>query len=42
MALDRMTHDRKRMGWYSRWRMRRIYKFIIGSLRWVIKSYLMS
>jgi hypothetical protein len=39
MALDRMTHDRKRMGWHSRWRMRRINKFIVG-LRWVIKSYL--
>ena len=23
--------DRKRMGWYSRWRMRHIYKFISGS-----------
>jgi hypothetical protein len=29
--MELMRHDRKRMGWHSRWRMRRIYQFITGS-----------
>jgi hypothetical protein len=29
--MELMRHDRKRMGWHSRWRKRRINKFIAGS-----------
>jgi hypothetical protein len=29
--MDLMRNDRKRLGWYSRWRLRRIKHFIAGS-----------
>jgi hypothetical protein len=29
--MDLMRNDSQRMGWYSRWRMRSINKFIAGS-----------
>jgi hypothetical protein len=31
LIMESMRNDRKRNHWYSRWRMRRIYKFVSGS-----------
>jgi hypothetical protein len=29
--MESMRNDRKRMGWYRRWRIRHINKFVSGS-----------